>query len=1272
MSKLLPCHRHLAELQQILFLTTLGFDVADFPLSEPFNFARLRSFVQTMPIRSIIPEMLPVLIALWQDEQPDHSHSTQSAPSSRRPSTNELEAPGSGSAKDGHGMEVCRVNEQFIRLFGELYVENPMLKEACCRHDIIDTMMEILYPAVCDTAPLTAEEELSLKPDPPFGDADLSMTDAALIQDVDELIAPDNAVSSILKRGATTSLMTKTSPHISKSSRVMQSRLRSASWSSNHPGMSMFSLKDPAMEAILHFLVDISVQSVIDSSNKCMTVLGLVLSSFPPSTQEDQIRFESFLLTHISQQLKSTLQLEAELLTDHKILTNVAKFGQMAADAVFQGRFLNGAEQTYDLLAMILEALHSPSLLKRYGTNDTNVHLLYHSFNRMVLLKLSDLESSDMATQRIDAFLNYCIHHQKIILSSKNTDTEFLRCFCYHIYQFLLCNDDKVKIGAVNIWKLFLLQKPNAISALFKTRVRGLENDELADGFKQMLETDLDSFMVWLYSRKVELNILFKEHVYKTWDHMITQENKHSRESYKNYQTKRMNKLRKLQKRQTFTKDVMDDYHVKTQAWSDSIQQVEISRFTKALQDNDGHENFIRSEWSRLVTDLTRERALWGYNLQPDARWQLDYTEGRHRMRKKLQRIINAPTSAPYLPKQTVASKPLDVFVDTVMKNKTAAEVDKELTSSPRPRGRSGTISNHGDDSATEPSRDNGEKAEEEDIDEFSYEEDKNRKVLRLLDQGDMVLEVYNISQIAGLDAREGLLLLCKNNIYLIDNFFQRSDGEVVEIWDVPKEERDQYLLLLAAAAGIETEPCVNSSGDLHACRKWPQNDLKEVYKRRFLFRDVALELFFGDGQIALITVERHERDELYAKLASRVSTHEDPTVSIIGGADTDNLSSSTFKFTSIFGSSTLHDLTQKWERREITNFQYLMYLNAIAGRSYNDLTQYPVFPWILADYESEELDLGKPETFRDLTKPMGAQTAERREEFADRYRQWGETNDPAPAFHYGTHYSSAMIVCSFLIRLEPFTQHYLKLQGGTFDHADRLFDSIGKAWESASEKNMGDVRELIPEFFYLPEFLDNVNKFNFGVKQGTGEAIDSVVLPKWAHGDSKIFIEKHREALESEYVSTHLHHWIDLIFGYKQQGQAAIDALNVFHHVSYEGAVDLDAITDVVEKTATIGIINNFGQTPRQLFRKPHPARAPVVNDPATLGHYPFPEHYDKLIQSIIPIRVFVPPDGGRYIEWGFSDNSLRLFSTDTGKVTFSRDTYFIGMVYSFHRNSC
>lgn len=35
--------------------------------------------------------------------------------------------------------------------------------------------------------------------------------------------------------------------------------------------------------------------------------------------------------------------------------------------------------------------------------------------------------------------------------------------------------------------------------------------------------------------------------------------------------------------------------------------------------------------------------------------------------------------------------------------------------------------------------------------------------------------------------------------------------------------------------------------------------------------------------------------------------------------------------------------LTQKWVRRELSNFDYLMQLNTIAGRTYNDLNQYPI-----------------------------------------------------------------------------------------------------------------------------------------------------------------------------------------------------------------------------------------------------------------------------------------------------------------------------------------
>jgi beige protein homolog 1 len=140
---------------------------------------------------------------------------------------------------------------------------------------------------------------------------------------------------------------------------------------------------------------------------------------------------------------------------------------------------------------------------------------------------------------------------------------------------------------------------------------------------------------------------------------------------------------------------------------------------------------------------------------------------------------------------------------------------------------------------------------------------------------------------------------------------------------------------------------------------------------------------------------------------------------------------------------------------------------------------------------------------------------------------------------------------------------------------------------------------------------------------------------------------------------------WIDLIFGYKQRGEAAIKATNVFHHLSYQGSIDLEKISDPVERLASINIIHNFGQTPKQLFTKPHPKRRP------DLQAIHFEDCITELLQPLTPLqmhnepvtslfiapdrllassgqKVFIPGKGENYLEWGFSDGSIRIFSVE------------------------
>ncbi len=198
---------------------------------------------------------------------------------------------------------------------------------------------------------------------------------------------------------------------------------------------------------------------------------------------------------------------------------------------------------------------------------------------------------------------------------------------------------------------------------------------------------------------------------------------------------------------------------------------------------------------------------------------------------------------------------------------------------------------------------------------------------------------------------------------------------------------------------------------------KWSFSEIRAIFCRRYLHRNVGLEIFMANRSAVMFALP----DQLVVKQV----VNSLPRVGIgVKYGLPQTRKSSLASPRQVFKHS---NMTQKWQRREISNFDYLMYLNTVAGRTFNDLNQYPIFPWVLANYEVSELDLSQPSNYRDLSKPIGALNPSRKAFFDERYASWDD--DSQPAFHFGTHYSTAAFVLNYLVRIEPFTTIFLSLQ---------------------------------------------------------------------------------------------------------------------------------------------------------------------------------------------------------------------------------------------------
>jgi WD40 repeat protein len=1169
-----------------------------------------------------------------------------------------------------------------IQFLAELHSRSEVFRDFAFASNYVQDLLFVLYPVIVTSDCVSAETELLSRGSAlTFEGQDVVIQplskannqQAPVVRTTNVSISPRPSTQRVVPLRRASSFVLISADKTSKNQRAIP-RLNPI-LSPRTGGPIAMKFGSSVVEAVLEVILLVFQDQLF--SRKDFPGLGLFMKT-PPGFQEHQAFFESYILRQTVSSVMNALQLDRKLLHEPRVLTNLSRFVTHLSEAVFEGWFLDGAEPLLDFAGFLLEYLERPdvSSIKSVRLCTQAIGIIRTIFLRVVLLRLAEPGVLEDGSDIISV-ISKMVYWQPIILSTANTEGLFLRLICHLLYTKLSSPHEGVRLAAANFWRLLLVQKPEETSLILSNAIHA-EKQNLYEGFHKLMELDNETFLQWFDENKTDLDSFFYGTMTRAWEEFAAEQNKQTEHASQRRIAKRKERLKQWQADELNNENIWNQHENSTSHWRSNIHASERIKHQRVLQDQQENATFLATVMSKLERQLRGPCAL--FEDSPAPKWRLDETEGRDR--KRMRTIVDTPArDQTYQPKRKDTDPTLrdKLRLDTAVPTLSAKDTLGVTPTVMRPS------SSMGAKDALQHEVDSGSEEEDFEMVEAMYEdedgfEDKNRKVMRSLNRGDQVQYVCNISRVVGLEAIEGLLIVGKDCLYLLDDFFQRSDGEIVRVWQAPYDERDPYVQVIAGKEAVTNRRPPPRSND-EATRHWKWSEVISISKRRFLHRDVAIEVFFDDGRSYLLTaISNLARNDIHTRLITRAPHVVKPELlanseiswrldSLRNPEEAPQTLGS--RFASAFSSVSSHPITKKWVKGEVSNFHYLMFVNTLAGRTFNDLTQYPVFPWVISNYKDTELDLTDRRNFRDLTKPIGIQNSQQELSIRERFNSFAEMGDTDHAFHYGTHYSSAMTVASYLMRLQPFSAAFSLIQGGTWDHADRMFYSIHGAWESASEKNMADVRELTPEFFFLPDFLTNINGYDFGLR-ASGDRIDNVALPPWAKGDPAIFIEKQREALESPYVSQNLHHWIDLIFGYKQRGEAAIEAANVYHWTTYQGAIDLDSITDEKDRAQKISIINNFGQTPVQIFQRQHPPKEAAASKlrkldtaaeslhrlPGTLleandriSSLAYIAKSDKLLCSA-PFRHNIPPHYDRYMEWGFTDGSIRFYDSNSKRL--------------------
>ncbi|NXU50331.1 WDR81 protein, partial [Turnix velox] len=263
-----------------------------------------------------------------------------------------------------------------------------------------------------------------------------------------------------------------------------------------------------------------------------------------------------------------------------------------------------------------------------------------------------------------------------------------------------------------------------------------------------------------------------------------------------------------------------------------------------------------------------------------------------------------------------------------------------------------------------------------------------------------------------------------------------------------------------------------------------------------------------------------------------------------------------------------LQDLVLRWVHGQVSNFDYLMRLNSLAGRRMGDPNYHPVLPWVVdfttkngkfRDLRKSKFRLNKGDKQLDFTYEMTKQA----------FVAGGSSGEQ---LHVPHHISDVLSDITYYVYTARRTPKAV------------LCCHVRSQWEPneypASMERMQSWTpdECIPEFYTDPSIFRSIHP-----------DMPDLDVPSWCSSYEE-FIEVHRTLLESREVSQDLHHWIDLTFGYKLLGKDAVKEKNVCLH-----------LVDNHTHLTTYGVVQLFDQPhPRRMVGPAYtPAEAPAIARP-------------------------------------------------------------------------